>query len=124
MPKDFTYNRPKATVVNSTPINISLKVAEKPDTPGAIGGSGTTGELIALFQADADESGGADVQDLFKLEALPVVAADGTVTLQVTVTPIRGASPFANGTAQRMVVPHDDVTLDAWQTAAGRARQA
>jgi hypothetical protein len=123
MPKTFSYDRPKSVVVNSTGIDVTLFASEKPDAPVDISGTGTTGELHALFKADADESGGADVQTLFKLEALPVVGADGSVSLRVTVTPIMGASPFADGTAQQMTVPHDQ-TMDAWQTAAGRARQA
>jgi len=121
MAKDMNYDRPKSAVVNDTPINMTILVAEKPDSPGAIGGTGNTGELDARFQADADESGGADVQDLFKLEAVPVLTADGTTKLQVTITPIKGDG--TDGTPQVVNVEHDE-KMDAWQTAAGRARQA
>ena len=117
-----TYNRPKSTVVNSTAIDVTIKVSEKPDAPGAIGGTGTTGNLDARFQADADESGGTDIQDLFKLETtIAVDATTGQATLTVLVTPIKGGA--LDGTAKSMVVTHDE-TMDAWQTAAGRARQA
>ena len=121
MAKDMNYNRPKSTVVNDTPINMTIKVSEKPDAPQAIGGTGTTGELDARFQADADESGGADVQDLFKLEAVPVLLVGGGISLQVTVTPIKGDG--TDGTPVQQSVNHDE-DMDAWQTAAGRARQA
>jgi len=117
-----TYNRPKSTVVNSTAIDVTIKVSEKPDAPGAIGGTGTTGNLDARFQADADESGGTDIQDLFKLETtIAVDATTGQANLTVLVTPIKGGA--LDGTAKSMVVTHDE-TVDAWQTAAGRARQA
>ena len=121
MSATLTYDRPKVAVTNSTGMLTTILVGEKPDAPGAIGGTGTTGELDARFQMDADESGGADVQDIFKLEAIPVVAADGTVSLRVTVTPILGNA--AAGTPQVVTVPHNQ-NVDAWQSAAGRARQA
>ena len=122
-----TYNRPKSTVVNSTGIACTLLAAEKPTTPVAIGGDpGNTGNLDCRIQADADESGGADVQDLFRIEtAIAVDATSGLITLTVTVTPAKGgdASGTPTGTARSVAVQHDQ-TMDAWQTAAGRARQA
>jgi hypothetical protein len=116
-----TYSRPKATTVNSTGMALTLLVAEKPDSPVAIGGTGTTGELDMRVRCDADESGGAYVQDLFKVETLPQLSADGVITLSVTVTPIKGGG--AVGTPVSMNVKHDE-DMDTWQTAAGRARQA
>ena len=122
MSATLTYDRPKSVTVNSTGMVCSLLVAEKPDVPGAIGGTGTTGNLDCRIQADADESGGADVQDLFKLEtALVVHPTTGVVTLTVTATPIKGGA--TNGTAKSMAVVHNE-TMDEWQAAAGRARQA
>ena len=115
------YDRPKVAVVNDTGIVLTILVGEKPDAPTAIGGTGTTSELDSRFQADADESGGADVQDLFKLEAVPVVDVKGVVSLNITVTPIKGDA--TDGTVKTLSVVHDE-NMDAWQSAAGRARQA
>lgn len=117
-----TYNRPKSTTTNSTGIALTLTVAEKPDSPSAIGGTGTTGELDCRVRADADESGGADVQDLFKIETVPGIDENtGAVTLTVTVTPINGDG--SAGTPSVTTVTHGQ-TMDTWQAAAGRARQA
>lgn len=121
MAKTNNYDRPKLSGINDTGMLMTLLVGEKPDAPGAIGGTGTTAELDCRVQADADESGGVDVQDLFKLEALPAVALSGAQTLKVTVTPIKGDG--TEGTAQILTVSHPE-NMDAWQTAAGRARQA
>ncbi len=115
------YDRPKLAGTNVTGMVLTLLAGEKPDAPTAIGGTGTTSELDARVQADADESGGADVQDLFKIETVPVVAADGTVTLAVTITPIKGDA--TEGKAQVLTVTHPE-NMDVWQSAAGRARQA
>lgn len=114
------YNRDKNPKINVTGIVLTLLVSEKPDAPGAIGGTGTTAELDCRVQADADESGGADVQDLFKIEAVPAIDDDGITTLTVTVTPIKGDA--SNGTQKITVVTHDE-NMDAWQAAAGRAQQ-
>ena len=115
------FDRPKLSGINDTGIVLTLLVGEKPDAPGAIGGTGSTAELDCRVQADADESGGVDIQDLFKIETVPVIAADGTVTLAVTVTPIKGGA--TDGKAQTLTVTHPE-NMDAWQSAAGRARQA
>lgn len=121
MGKTNNYDRPKSSGINDTGMVTSLLVGEKPDAPSAIGGTGTTAELDCRVQADADESGGADVQDLYKLEALPAVSINGEVTLKVTITPIKGDG--TDGKVQVVTVTHDE-NMDAWQTAAGRARQA
>ena len=117
-----TYNRLKSTTVNSTGIVCTLLVGEKPDAPGAIGGTGTTGNLDCRLQADADESGGADVQDLFKLEtSIAVDSATGRIDWTITVTPILGGA--TEGTPTVATVTHPE-SMDAWQAAAGRVRQA
>jgi hypothetical protein len=120
MPKTFTYNRPSATLVVSTGMVLTLKTAETPNAPAAVAGGGTDGVLDARFQVDADESGGTDVQDLFKILATPNIDTNGQITLTVVVTPIKGGG--ANGTADSIVVTHDE-SMDTWQTNAGRARQ-
>jgi hypothetical protein len=118
----ISYSRPKSATVNATGMALTLKVAEKPDSPGAIGGTGTTAQLDCRVQADADESGGTSLHDLFKIETIPGIASDtGVVTLSVTVTPILGDGSI--GTPKSLITNHDQ-SMDAWQTAAGRARQA
>ena len=109
------YERSKSDVSNTTGIDLSLLVAEKPDGPGAIGGTGNTAELDCRVQADADETGGADVQDLFKIEALPAIDANGRTSVKITVTPINGDASEA--TPQQLTVVHGE-NIDAWQTAA------
>ena len=117
----INYDRPKIVGINDTPMITTLLVAEKPDSPAAIGGAGSTGELDMRVQADADESGGADVQDLYKVETVPtIVVGTGAVNLKVTVTPILGDG--TEGTPVITNIPHNE-TMDAWQSAAGRARQ-
>ena len=117
------YDRPKLVVINDTPMDLTLLVGEKPDAPGAIGGTGTTGQLDLRIQADADESGGADVQDLFKVETNVVLnVQSGEVNLSVTATPILGDGT-ESPTPTTFTKKHDE-TMDAWQAAAGRARQA
>ena len=116
-----TYSRDKSTTTNSTGMALTLLVGEEPDAPSAIGGTGTTGVLDSRLQADADESGGADVQDLFKIRAVPSIGSGGVISYVVTVTPILGDG--TNGTPVVATITHDE-NMDAWQTAAGRARQA
>lgn len=116
----LNYERQKSAVTNTTGMVVTIDVGEKPDAPGAIGGTGNTGELDARFNADADESGGADIQELFKLEALPIIGSDGAISLQLTVTPKKGDA--TDGVAQVFTATHPEL-MDAWQTAAGRARQ-
>lgn len=126
MPANFNYNRPKIASVNDTAIAISVKAAEKPNAPEELDGAntpdaGNTGKADIRLAADADESGGVDKQDLFKIEADPIIDLNGKVSVRVTVTPIKGDA--SAGTSQTLVVDHPE-TMDAWQTAAGRARQA
>lgn len=116
-----SYNRQKAAPTISTGLVFTLLVAELPDSLGAIGGTGTTGNLTAAFRADLDESGGSDVQDVFTLvTGLAVDASSGVITLTVTVTPVNGDA--TNGTPQVLTVTHPQ-TADVLQTAGGRARQ-
>lgn len=127
MPVTPTYNRSKSTTVNSTGIALNYLVGEGPITPHDLFDTdgeldlGTTGVLTAKLQADANESGGADVQDLFTIVVTPVLADSGVMTLNIVVTPIKGGG--TSGNAQTLSVPHTE-NMDAWQTAAGRARQA
>lgn len=118
----LTYNRLKSTTTNSTGMVFTVTAEEKPETPTAFLGSGNTAEVDVRFSCDADESGGADVQEMFRLEAVPQLSADdGTITLKVTVTPKTGGGTDATATVT--TITHTE-TMDAWQTAAGRARQA
>lgn len=117
-----TYNRPKSTTVNSTGMAFTILAEEKPETPAAFQGSGNTGNLDCLIKVDADESGGADVQNFFRIEtAISVDSSSGVATLVVTVTPVLGDA--SNGTPTVTTIVHPQ-TMDVFQTAAGRARQA
>lgn len=121
-----SYPRLKAAPTISTGLVLTLKAAEYPTTPDSFrdnAGSvvaGTTGILDCRVQCDADESGGADVQDLWKIVATPSIDSSGVMTLAVTVTPIKGDATA--GTPGSVTVTHDE-NADVWQTAAGRARQ-
>jgi hypothetical protein len=119
---DINYDRPKATVVNDTPIAVHWEGAEAPTAEANLA-AGTTGECTLTLIADADESGGVDEQDLCKFSITPAIDQErGTITFVITATPVNGdatdAPTIAVGT-----VTHPQ-TMDAWQTAAGRPRQA
>ena len=122
MPADVTYNRLKSTTTNSTPINMTGEQRESDGSRTAFA-AGTTGVFEAYIRGDADESGGADVQDLFKVVLTPTInpTAPGVMTLNLVVTPVNGDA--SDGTPETFNVTHDE-NCDGWQTAAGRARQA
>jgi len=124
MAADVNYNRPKLVAINDTPINIDFTAGEEPTALAALtaDNSGSTGILNINVTADADESVGADVQNLFRVEDLRVLidATTGAMTLTASIIPVDGAG--ADGTAVAVAVAHPE-TADAWQTAAGRARQ-
>ncbi len=121
MAADINYDRPKIVVINDTPINVTLFGAEQPTALAALA-AGTTGIADIVVRADADESGGADVQDLFRITLTPqIVVATGELSLQVEVTPVNGDASDAPTVTSTVTHPE---TMDAWQTAAGRARQA
>ena len=121
MAATINYNRSKVSTVNDTPIDLTLLAGELPDAPTAIGGTGTTAAFDIRLQGDADESAGADVQDLFKVVGTPVITSDGKITLSVVVTPVAGAGGDLAATTSAVLHPE---TVDAWQAAAGRPRQA
>jgi len=122
---DVNYDRPKATVVNTTPINIDFLAGEEPTALGALSAdnSGSTGILNLTVTADADESAGADVQDLFRIENLRVEIDPTTfrTRLRAEIIPVLGDA--TDGTPILIDIAHQQ-DMDAWQTAAGRARQA
>lgn len=122
MPADITYNRNKSATTNSTDINTSYEGSETPGGRAALV-AGTTGEAEIFVQMDADESGGADVQDAWKVKIIPLISSThpGVMTLTVEITPIKGDG--TDGTVDSNTTTHDE-DADAWQTAAGRARQA
>ena len=120
MPGTFNYDRPKLVGVNVTGMLTTILVAEKPDALGAIGGTGTTGILDATFEMDADESGGADVQDLYRVTITPELQSDGTMNMKVEVTPIKGDG--GADAVQTFNAKHPE-NMDQWQSNAGRTRQ-
>lgn len=125
MADDFPYERPKSTTTNTTQMNFDIEAGEKPTTPVDIGsdGGGSTGILDVVFTVDADESGGVDIQDFFKVTLTPVVPDDvnGKPTLRVVITPVGGDAVDQEATT--FTAEHSQ-TMDAWQAEAGRARQA
>jgi hypothetical protein len=127
MAANVNYNRAKSTTTNSTDINIDFTAGEEPTALTALGpatdNSGTSGILNVTVTADADESGGADIQDLFRIEDIQVLinATTGLTQLSMSIIPVKGGA--TDGTTTAVLVNHPE-TMDAWQTAAGRARQA
>lgn len=125
------YERQKSDLTNTTGMAVSLKACEMPGTPDvfdnaaearAVDSRGNTGKLQALVIVDVDESGGASLKNLFRLETdLTVNGTTGLVTLAVTVTPVLGDQ--TDGTPATRTFEHPQ-SMDAFQTAAGRARQA
>lgn len=121
MSANFTYNRLKSATTNSTDINVSWEQRETDGTRAAIA-AGTTGIAELHMRADADESGGADIQDIFRITATPVINVNtGKFEVRIEVVPILGDG--TDGVAKDAAFVHDE-NMDAWQTAAGRARQA
>ena len=121
MAADFNYNRPKVAVINDTPINMSYEQRESDGVRAAIA-AGTTGIAELVMLADADETGGADVQDIFRFVVTPVLNANtGKFEVDVTATPVLGDATDGAPVTKRFT--HDEL-MDVWQSAAGRARQA
>lgn len=117
----LTYARDKDPATNSTGIATSGEAREDPNALVAIAaGAGTFYELV--ISGDADESGGVDIQQLWKVKLTPTLqsAAPGVMGLNVEVTPVNGDASDAPATTSNIVHPE---SMDAWQTAAGRARQ-
>lgn len=193
MAADKNYDRPKVVIINDTPMNLVIKVAEKPmavtqppadlailtaDTVGdtftvdgdhtavfvngrtftvkgstgndgsytatsstltagdtvisvaavpsatadGVVNAGSTANLDITYTVDADESGGADVQDHARFTITPVIdKVTGKTQYQVDFTPVKGDGTDA--AKQTKVFDHDEL-MDAWQSAAGRTRQA
>ena len=124
MPKDLNYERLKSDTTNTTPMNASAEQRES-DGVRAAYAAGTTAVFETYVRLDADESGAADVQDWFKVVITPSIEDRGSGLgrgkLTVAITPINGDA--SEGTTETKIVTHGE-TVDAWQTAAGRARQA
>lgn len=126
MPGTINYNRPSATLVAVAPMIHTILTVETLIAGGdvltaieAVAIAGDTGVMRAEYQVDADESGGADVQTMYKLLVTPSISADGKHTLTVSVTPVGGAG--GDLTARTLAVEHPE-RVDAWQTAAGNPR--
>ncbi len=119
---DINYDRPKVTTINDTAMTIHWEAAEGPTAETDID-AGTNGIMTFTLVADADESGGADLQDLFTGTNTPAIdQTTGRITLVVVLTPVDGdASDMPAVTLDTVTHPQ---TMDAWQSAAGRARQA
>lgn len=122
MAKDLSYERSKSATTNTTPINHTFQGRESPDAFASLStGTGTAGAADLKVLADADESAGADVQDLWDVKVTPQLSGDGTISLLVEATPVLGDG--TPGTKVSQAFSHEE-TMDQWQAAAGRPRQA
>ena len=119
------YDRDKDPKINDTPIDIDFLAGEEPTSPLALTGdnSGSTGILNLTITADVDETGGVDVQDLFRIEDLQILIdqTTGRITLQMNVIPVLGDETDAP-TETLLTVIHPQ-TMDVYQTAGGRVQQ-
>ena len=100
---------------------LSGEARELPNALVAIA-AGASGDFEVALSADADESGGADIQQLFRVKLTPVISAahPGTMSLKIETTPVKGDASDAPTVVD--TVAHAE-SMDAWQSAAGRARQ-
>ena len=124
MAADVNYDRPKSVVINDTPINIDFTAGEEPTaatTALTADNSGSSGILNINVTADADPTGGADIQDLFRIEDLQVVINQETGLTQLTMSVVPVTGGATDATAVAVTVNHTQ-TMDAWQAAAGVAR--
>lgn len=117
-----SYERLKEPDTNTTGIDLTGEARELPNALAAIA-AGTTGDFELAISADADESVGVDVQQLYRVKCTPVFAAahPGGMSLTLEVTPVNGDGSDAEKKTFQVLHPE---TADAWQTAAGRPRQA
>lgn len=126
MAVSLSYPRPKSVVTNATGIDLTILAAEGAITPHVFRDNmgeaedGLTGVVHVNYSADANESGGADVQQLFKVTLTPTLDSNGTIKMTVSVVPVTGAT--ADAATQTLVAVHPE-SMDVWQTAAGRGRQ-
>lgn len=113
-----TGGNPSFNILDST-FGGAEPVVKNPLTQAV---AGTTGALDCIIQADGDPTGGTDWQDLWHIEATPDLDVNGVSTLTPLITPILGnGSAGTPITFTPLVHPQN---MDAWQTAAGDARQA
>ena len=114
------YNRSKDPDTNVTGIAIRAKAAEgAAATPADLGGADAIAQIA--FDADADESAGTTIEDLFRIDNVQInLTSDGKITLAGTIVPVLGDGTDGTAVAIQQVHPQN---MDAWQTAAGRAQQ-
>lgn len=118
----INYDRDKSVTINDTGIAIVPKAGEEPAAAAALVG-GSTGIINLEFEGDADESGGVALVNLFRVDDVQVIVdqASGQIRLTASVVPVLGDGTDA-ATPTAISVLHPE-TMDAWQTAAGRAQQ-
>lgn len=127
MGASISYARPKSATTNTTAIAFTIKAGESDEDP-LPATSGATGIVTVEYSADADESGGTDVQKIATFTITPSMSATGQLSFVVGMVPTDGAA--ADGTCVPTITADGKASfshpqsMDAWQTAAGRARQA
>lgn len=117
MPETLDYNRPKASLVNDTPIDFKLLFGELPNSPGAVPVPGLTSDLDCYLECDV--SGVGNWQPIFRIETLQELVSTGIMKITVTITPIKGNGTL--GTPIITVFIHDQ-NMDNYQTQAGFPR--
>lgn len=116
----INFDRPSSIPTIDTPIDFTVKGAEKPNAPADFSLAGSTSVIDALIKADANEDIGTLIASLYRIEVTPSMTSAGVVKVTVKVTPIKGDTSL--GTITEFYVPHDQ-NMDEWQTDAGRPRQ-
>lgn len=114
------FNCDKSPDTNVTGIAIRAKAAEGA-AASPVDLAGADGIMQLAFDADADESVGTAIEDLFRIDNLQIVLGSaGALELIATVVPVLGDGTDGPSTAIKVAHPQN---MDAWQAAAGRAQQ-
>ena len=120
MQADITYERTKSTGTNTTDMNVTWTAAESGETQSSAF-TGSTGVLDARMRLDLDESVGVDIQEVAKIECTPGLSENGSLSILISVTPIKGDGTELTPRLYKFVHPDN---VDTIQTDGGRPRQA
>lgn len=115
------YDRTKIAISNPTGIALTTKACEMPNALAAMPtAGGESGIVRVLYTADADESGGADVQNHARFKFTPGLTTGGQFSVGIEFVPIGGAG--GDGTTQSATLVHPQ-SMDDFQADGGRPRQ-